>query len=83
MMVEDEKYQMWKELGIDLEKHDQLLSILPTIYKEIYIDTQENRPESMNFWEMVVLDIHGIRPKELHEAKKQGTKIIFSLLIFD
>ncbi len=36
---------MWRELGLDIEKHDQLLGVLPNIYKTIYLDSQKNRPE--------------------------------------
>ena len=50
-------YPMWKSLGIDIEKHDQLLAVLPNIYKEIYINSQKNRPEGMGFFEFVVRNI--------------------------
>jgi benzoyl-CoA reductase/2-hydroxyglutaryl-CoA dehydratase subunit BcrC/BadD/HgdB len=74
---------MWKELGLDLEKHDMLLGALPTIYKEIYIDTQKNRPESMGFWEFVVGDIHGIRPSELVKAQKEeGRKVVGTFCLY-
>jgi hypothetical protein len=49
-MTEKPDYtQMWIDLGIDLEKHNQLLSVLPSVYKEIYLDSQKNRPKSMDF----------------------------------
>jgi hypothetical protein len=40
--------QMWKELGIDLERHDALMNALPPIYKEWYL-SQKNRPQGMFF----------------------------------
>ena len=82
MTEADKKREMWKKLGIDLEKHDQLLGVLPELYKEIYIDSQKNRPESMEFWELIVSDIHGIRPLELVKAKDNGRKIIGTFCLY-
>lgn len=84
-MTIDEKpnwYPMWKELGIDIDKHDQLLAVLPTIFKEIYIDAQKNRPEAMSFWDFVVGDIYGIRISELKKAKDEGKKIIGTFCLY-
>lgn len=64
-MVEKTDWRpMWQELGIDMEKHDELLGMLPEIFKEIYIDSQKNRPQTISFWDFVVGDIHGIRVSE-------------------
>ncbi len=75
-------YPMWKEIGIDLEKHNQLLVALPSIYKEIYIDTQAHRPEAMAFWDFVVGDIHGIRISELVKVKQEGKKIVGTFCLY-
>ncbi|MHA1895150.1 MAG: double-cubane-cluster-containing anaerobic reductase [Candidatus Helarchaeota archaeon] len=75
-------HPMWKKLGIDLEKHDQLLEILPNLYKEIYIDAQKYRPKAMDFFEFVVSDIHGIRVKEIMEAKEKGRKVIGTFCLY-
>ena len=75
-------YPMWKEIGIDIEKHDQLLAVLPSLFKEIYIDTQKKRPEAMGFWDYVVGNIHGIRISELKKAKDEGKKIIGTFCLY-
>lgn len=75
-------YPMWKELGIDIEKHDQLLAVLPDIYQAVYLDTQDNRPEGMKFFDFVVGDIHGIRISELKEAKNQGKIIVGTYCLY-
>ncbi|MFX1570526.1 MAG: double-cubane-cluster-containing anaerobic reductase [Promethearchaeota archaeon] len=75
-------YPMWKELGLDLEKHDQLLGVLPEIFKQIYIDTQKKRPEGMGFFDFVVSDIHGIRVSELMKAKEDGKKVIGTFCLY-
>jgi len=84
-MTESEKPNwrpMWEELGIDMKKHDQLLGILPDIFKEIYIDAQKNRPEAIAFWDFVVGDIHGIRVSELKKAKEEGKKVIGTFCLY-
>ena len=55
-------HEMWKSLGMDLEKHDQLCDVLPTAFGDTYL-TQENRPEAMDYFNFVVAEIHGVRPQ--------------------
>jgi benzoyl-CoA reductase/2-hydroxyglutaryl-CoA dehydratase subunit BcrC/BadD/HgdB len=77
-----EWYPMWESLGLNIEKHDQLLSILPTMFNEVYIEKQKNRPEAMSFWDMVVGDIHGIRINELKSAKEEGKKVVGTFCLY-
>lgn len=74
--------EMWETLGIDMEKHDGLLGILPDIFKSVYIDSQTNRPEAMGFFDFVVGDIHGIRVKELVAAKEKGQKVVGTFCLY-
>ncbi len=73
--------EMWKDLGMDLEAHNALCEVLPTAFGDIYL-SQENRPESMGFWDLVVADIHGIRPAELIEAQKKGQKVFGTFCVY-
>ena len=73
--------EMWKELGMDLETHDQLCQVLPTAFGDVYL-SQENRPEGMGFWDFVVSEIHGIRPSELIEAQKKGQKVFGTFCVY-
>ena len=70
-----EKYlEMWKSLGMDIERHNQLLDILGQHYGAIYL-TQNNRPKAMGYFDFVVSEIHGLRIKELERfSEKQGKK---------
>ncbi len=72
---------MWAELGINLEKHDQLMGALPDIYKDVYL-SQENRPANMGFWDFVVGDIHGLRVSEVVKGKKEGKPIIGTFCLY-
>ncbi len=73
--------QMWKDLGMDLDTHDQLCQVLPTAFGDVYL-SQENRPEAMGFWDFVVSEIHGIRPSELIEAQKEGRKVFGTFCVY-
>ena len=73
--------EMWEDLGMDLENHDVLCSVLPTAFGDTYL-SQENRPGGMDFWDMVVADIHGIRPAELIEAQKNGQKVFGTFCVY-
>ncbi len=73
--------EMWKELGMDLEAHDALCEVLPAAFGDVYL-SQENRPEGMGFWDLVVADIHGIRPAELMEAQKKGQKVFGTFCVY-
>ena len=74
-------HEMWAELGIDLEKHDQLMGALPDIYKDVYL-SQENRPANMGFWDFVVGDIHGLRVSEVVKGKREGKPIIGTFCLY-
>ncbi|HCX62742.1 double-cubane-cluster-containing anaerobic reductase [Sedimentibacter sp.] len=73
--------QMWKDLGMDLELHDQLCEVLPTAFGDVYL-SQEDRPESMDYYNFVVSEIHGVRPAELIESQKKGEKVFGTFCVF-
>ena len=73
--------KMWEDLGMDLETHDALCQVLPTAFGDVYL-SQENRPESMGFYDFVVSEIHGIRPSELIEAQKKGQKVFGTFCVY-
>ncbi len=67
--------EFWKELGIDIEKHDELMKELPVVYEKVYL-TQKNRPENIAYFDNFIADIHGARPKEVIERKNRGDRVI-------
>lgn len=76
-----DRRQLWEDLGMDLESHDQLCAVLPIAFGDVFL-SQENRPEGMAFYDMVVSDIHGIRPSELVEAQKEGQKVFGTFCVY-
>ncbi|MBN1495636.1 MAG: 2-hydroxyacyl-CoA dehydratase [Spirochaetes bacterium] len=73
--------QMWSSLGLDLKAHDALLSVLGGAYTDIFL-SQKNRPEGMKYFDFVMSEVHGLRIKELMDAKAQGRKVIGSYCVF-
>ncbi|CAM2839166.1 double-cubane-cluster-containing anaerobic reductase [Clostridium sporogenes] len=73
--------KLWTDLGVNLEKHDQLCAVLPELYGYTYL-TQENRPEGMNYFNFVVSEVHGLRIQELDEHRKKGGKVVGTFCVF-
>ncbi|TEU04510.1 MAG: 2-hydroxyacyl-CoA dehydratase [Dehalococcoidia bacterium] len=73
--------QMWAELGIDLDRHDELLNAIAPIYEEIYL-SQKDRPKGMEFFDFVVGNIHGIRVHELRKRAMNGSKVVATYCVF-
>ena len=76
-----DNYKMWESLGMDIETHDQLCAVLPVAFGDVYM-SQENRPEGMDFFNMVVADIHGIRPSELIAHQEKGGKVFGTFCVY-
>jgi len=72
---------MWTELGLNLEAHDALLGVLGQLYQNTYL-TQQNRPEGMGYLDFVMSEVHGLRIKELQDAKAEGRKVIGTFCVF-
>jgi len=73
--------KMWEELGMDVETHNQLCEVLPEAFGDVFL-TQKNRPESMDYYNFVVAEIHGVRPMELIEHQKKGGKVFGTFCVY-
>jgi benzoyl-CoA reductase/2-hydroxyglutaryl-CoA dehydratase subunit BcrC/BadD/HgdB len=73
--------EMWSKLGLNLEAHDVLLGVLGKAYQDIYL-AQQNRPEGMKYFDFVMTEVHGLRVKELNDARAAGRKVIGSFCTF-
>ena len=73
--------QMWTDLGLNLQAHDALLQVLGKAYKDIFL-SQPDRPRSMDYFNYVVSEVHGLRIKELLDGKAEGHKVIGSYCVF-
>ncbi len=72
---------MWEKLNLDLEAHAGLLEVLGKFYGDIYL-SQDKRLRGMEYLDFVLSEIHGLRIKELQEAKAQGRKVVGTFCVF-
>jgi benzoyl-CoA reductase/2-hydroxyglutaryl-CoA dehydratase subunit BcrC/BadD/HgdB len=79
-MTEDYR-KMWTDLKLDLEAHDMLLGVLGPAYAQTFL-SQKERPEGMKYFDFVMSEVHGLRIKELMDAKAQGRKVVGSFCTF-
>jgi benzoyl-CoA reductase/2-hydroxyglutaryl-CoA dehydratase subunit BcrC/BadD/HgdB len=73
--------QMWEKLNLDLDAHDALLEVLGKFYGDIYL-SQENRLRGAEYLDFVLSEVHGLRIKELQDAKAQGRKVVGTFCVF-
>lgn len=73
--------KMWTDLGLNLEAHDALLGVLGNAYKDTFV-SQKNRPESMSYFDFVMSEVHGLRIKELQDARAEGHKVVGTFCLF-
>lgn len=72
---------MWEKLNLDLAAHEGLLQVLGKFYGDIYL-SQSGRLKGMEYLDFVLSEVHGLRIKELQEAKAQGQKVIGTFCVF-
>jgi len=73
--------KMWSDLGLDLATHDAVLNIVGKAYQDVFL-SQKNRPKGMEYFDFVMSEVHGLRIKELMDAKAEGRKIIGTFCVF-
>jgi benzoyl-CoA reductase/2-hydroxyglutaryl-CoA dehydratase subunit BcrC/BadD/HgdB len=73
--------EMWTSLGLDVDGHNALLAGLGKAYTDIFL-SQKDRPEGMKYFDFVMSEVHGLRIKELVDAKAEGRKVIGSYCVF-
>lgn len=72
---------MWAALGLDLDAHDALLNALSAGYQSLFL-SQRNRPGGMGYFDFVMSEVHGLRIKELADARAAGRKVIGSFCVY-
>ena len=72
---------MWEKLNLDLDAHAGLLQVLGKFYGDIYM-SQTGRLKGMEYLDFVLSEVHGLRIKELQDAKAQGKKVIGTFCVF-
>ncbi len=73
--------QLWSEIGVDLELHDQLLASLDRVFTHTHL-WQENRPASMSLFDKAFHDSHAGRVAEIASYRRNGGKSIGTFCIY-
>ncbi|WP_054649308.1 double-cubane-cluster-containing anaerobic reductase [Salidesulfovibrio brasiliensis] len=80
-MSESAYREMWENLDLDLEAHDGLLEVLGKFYGDIFM-SQQGRLSGAEYLDFVLSEVHGLRIKEIQDAKAEGKKIIGTFCVF-
>ena len=80
-MSEKDYTKMWEGLGLNLENHAGLLGVLSKAYADIYL-SQKNRPKSMDYFDFVISEVHGLRIEEIVNAKEAGRKVVGTFCVY-
>ncbi|HFC47004.1 MAG TPA: 2-hydroxyacyl-CoA dehydratase [Dissulfuribacter thermophilus] len=79
--MKDKYDEMWEKLDLDISAHEALLTVLGQFYNDIYL-TQQGRLNGMEYLDFVMSEVHGLRIKELQDAKAEGRKVIGTFCVF-
>ncbi len=79
--MQNDYTEMWRAIGLNLENHAGLLDVLTDAYRKIYL-SQKSRPKGMEYFDFVISEVHGLRIKEIYEAKESGRKIVGTFCVF-
>ena len=71
-----ERYiELWKSLGMDIEKHNQLAASQGTFLKDA-IFSQTNRPQKMAYFDSLLMGGHTTVIEDLAKFKAAGNKVV-------
>jgi len=73
--------EMWRDLGMDVERFDKMRLMLGEIYGKTYL-SQKNRPARMAYFDGMIAEIHGGRIQELLAAKAEGRPVIGTFCVY-
>lgn len=73
--------EMWTGLGLDHKTHEAVLEIVGKAHQDVFL-SQKNRPKGMEYFDFVISEIHGLRIKELMDAKAEGRKVVGTFCVF-
>ena len=73
--------EMWENLNLDIEAHDGLLEVLGKFYGDIDL-SQTGRLKGIEYLDFVLSEVHGLRIKEIQDAKAAGKKVIGTFCVF-
>ena len=72
---------MWEDLGLDVELHEEVLESIGKNFREQVL-SQQNRPRTMSYFDEALHGAHGARVQEILDHKAAGGKFIGTFCIF-
>jgi benzoyl-CoA reductase/2-hydroxyglutaryl-CoA dehydratase subunit BcrC/BadD/HgdB len=72
---------MWTELGLDLQRHDQLLAAASRSLQRTHL-WQPNRPDAMALFDQAFHAAHASRVSEIWNHRKAGGRVIGTFCIY-
>ena len=79
--MSQEYHQMWTELGLNLELHDELLANTAKLHEHTHL-SQQNRPSRMDYFDQSLHASHAERCAEILEYRKNGGKSVGTFCIY-
>ncbi len=73
--------QIWTELDVNLDLHDQLLASMARNHEKTHLG-QKHRPEAMEFFDCALHASHDERVAEIYAFRKKGGKSIGTFCIY-
>jgi len=73
--------QMWKDLGMDVHLHDQLVDSMDRVFHRTHL-WQANRPESMQLFDRALHASHFSRVAEIVQYRASGGKSVGTFCIY-
>ncbi|MCK5115689.1 MAG: 2-hydroxyacyl-CoA dehydratase [Candidatus Aegiribacteria sp.] len=80
-LTQSELREMWTDLGMNLELHDQLLESSSRIFKKTHL-WQKKRPAAMALFDRALHDSHGQRVAEILDYRNNGGKSLGTFCIY-
>ena len=72
---------LWAELDMDVDRFKNVPPVLTQVYKDIFL-SQDNRPESMAYFNEMISNIYTGRIQEMVDAKKAGRPVIGTFCVY-
>ncbi len=80
-LTQSELREMWTDLDMNLELHDQLLESSNRIFKKTHL-WQKKRPAAMALFDRALHDSHGQRVAEILDYRNNGGKSVGTFCIY-
>ncbi|NOQ21780.1 MAG: 2-hydroxyacyl-CoA dehydratase [Candidatus Aegiribacteria sp.] len=80
-LTHSELREMWSDLGMNLELHDQLLESNSRLFKKTHL-WQKKRPAAMALFDRALHDSHGQRVAEILDYRNSGGKSVGTFCIY-